>query len=68
MNENFVLELIEDLCKKKGLSHYRLSMKSGIHQSSLSTLMNRKSLPNIFTLDKICRGAGYDLGAILYFR
>lgn len=56
MDENFVLERIEDLCKKKGYSHYRLAMKSGVHQSSLSTLLNRRSTPNVFTLDKICKG------------
>lgn len=56
MDDNFVLDRIEELCKMKGLSHYRLALKSGVHQSSLSTLMNRKSTPNVYTLDKICKG------------
>lgn len=56
MDENFVLERIKELCKKKGYSQYRLAKKSGVHQSSLSTLLNRRSTPNVFTLDKICRG------------
>lgn len=56
MKEDFVLDRIEELYRKKGYTQYRLAKKSGIHQSSLSTLMNRKSTPNIFTLDKICKG------------
>lgn len=56
MDENFVLNRIEELCQKKGYSHYKLAMKSGVHQSSLSTLLNRKSTPNIYTLEKICKG------------
>lgn len=65
MDDNFVLDRIEELCKKKGMSHYRLALKSGIHQSSLSTLMNRKSTPNVFTLDKICKG--FDMTIAQFF-
>ena len=56
MDDNFVLDRIEELCQKKGISHYRLALRSGVHQSSLSTLMNRKSTPNVYTFDKICKG------------
>ena len=38
------------------MSRYRLSQKSGISQSSISNLLNRKSLPTLITLDKICTG------------
>lgn len=38
------------------MSRYRLAQKSGISQSSISTLLNRQSVPTIQTLEKICKG------------
>ena len=52
--ENYIIERIEELCEKKHMSRYRLAQKSGIAQSSISTLLNRKSVPTIQTLEKIC--------------
>lgn len=43
------------------MSRYRLAQKSGIAQSSISTLLNRKSIPTIQTLEKICDGFGITL-------
>lgn len=54
--ENYIIERIEYFCEKKRLSRYRLAQKSGIAQSSISTLLNRKSVPSIQTLEKICKG------------
>ena len=54
--ENYIIARIEQLCKKKGISRYRLAQESGIAQSSISTLLNRKSIPTIQTLEKICEG------------
>ena len=65
MNDNFVLDRIEELCREKGMSHYRLALKSGVHQSSLSTLMNRRSTPNVFTLDRLCKG--FDITLAQFF-
>lgn len=59
--ENYIIDRIEELCKQKKLSRYRLSQKAGISQSSLSTLMNRKSVPTIPTLERICEGMGITL-------
>ena len=61
MRDNYVLERIEQLCERKKLSHYRLARKSGIHQSSLSVLLNRNSTPNIYTLERICTGLDISL-------
>ncbi|MDO4179524.1 MAG: helix-turn-helix transcriptional regulator [Phascolarctobacterium sp.] len=61
IEDNFVLDRIEALCKKRGWSHYKLAMESGVHQSSLYTLLNRKNTPNIYTLEKICSGFGMTL-------
>lgn len=65
MDDNFVLDRIEELCREKSMSHYRLALKSGIHQSSLSTLLHRRSTPNVFTLDKICKG--FDITLAQFF-
>lgn len=61
LSENYVIERIEELCSEKKMSRYRLAQKSGIAQSSISTLLNRKSVPTIQTIDKICDGFGITL-------
>ena len=53
--ENYIIKRIEELCEKKHMSRYRLA------QSSISTLLNRKSVPTIQTLEKICNGLGITL-------
>ena len=55
-SENYIIDRIEQLCEKKHISRYRLAQKSGIAQSSISTLLNRKSVPTIQTVEKICEG------------
>ena len=55
-SENYIIDRIEQLCEKKHISRYRLAQKSGIAQSSISTLLNWKSVPTIQTLEKICEG------------
>jgi transcriptional regulator with XRE-family HTH domain len=59
--ENYIIDRIEQLCESKKMSRYRLAQKSGISQSSISTLLNRKSVPTIQTLEKICDGFGITL-------
>ena len=54
--ENYIIDRIEQLCGQKQMSRYRLAQKSGISQSSISTLLNRQSVPTIQTLEKICKG------------
>lgn len=59
--ENYIIERIEALCEEKQMSRYRLAQKSGLAQSSISTLLNRKSVPTIQTIDKLCDGFGITL-------
>lgn len=59
--ENYIIDRIESLCEKKHISRYRLSQKTGLAQSSISNLLNRKSVPTIPTLEKICEGLGVTL-------
>lgn len=59
--ENYIIDRIESLCEKKQISRYRLSQKTGLAQSSISNLLNRKSVPTIPTLEKLCEGLGVTL-------
>ena len=63
--ENYIITRIEQLCKRKNISRYRLSQESGIAQSSISTLLNRKRVPTIQTLEKICEG--FDITLAQFF-
>lgn len=59
--ENYIIDRIEELCKEKKMSRYRLAQRAGIAQSSISTLLNRKSVPTIQTINHICDGFGITL-------
>lgn len=59
--ENYIVDRIEYLCEAKHMSRYTLSQKSGISQASISTMLNRKTIPTILTLEKICEGFGITL-------
>ena len=65
LTENYIVERIEQLCETKQISRYRLAQRSGIAQSSLSTLLNRKSVPTFQTLEKICEG--FDISLAQFF-
>ena len=52
--EKYVADNIAELCKKRGISKYRLSQLSGISQSSLGRIIATESLPSLITLEKIC--------------
>lgn len=54
--ENYIIERIEKLCEMRKMSRYRLAQKSGISQSSISNLLNRRNVPSIQTLEKLCNG------------
>ena len=59
--EEYVAERIEELCKKRGVSKYRLSQLPGISQSSLGRIMVQENLPSLITLEKICIALGVTL-------
>lgn len=61
LTENYIIDKILQLCDQKDMSRYRLAQKSGVSQSSISTLLNRQSVPTIPTLEKICNGLGVTL-------
>ena len=53
-----VLKKINKLRLDRGWSVYRLSVESGISQSTLTNMFNRETLPSITTLECLCNAFG----------
>lgn len=53
-----VLKKINKLRLEKGWSVYRLSVESGLPQSTITNMFNRETLPSIATLESICAALG----------
>ena len=63
--ENFIVNRIEYLLRVRGMSRYNLAKRSGLPQSSISTILNRKSIPSYPTLARIC--SGFDISLAQFF-
>lgn len=61
MPEINVTERIKKLCAACSWTYYRLAKESGITYSTLSTMLNKETIPSIPTLEKICNGFGITL-------
>lgn len=55
---NYVLERIENICEKKGMSRYKLANDAKIPQTTLSNMFKNNTMPTLSTLQKICEGLG----------
>lgn len=53
-----VLKKINKIRLERGWSVYRLSVESGISQSTLTNMFNRETLPSITTLECLCNAFG----------
>ncbi len=53
-----VLKKINKIRIERGWSVYRLSVESGISQSTLTNMFNRETLPSITTLECLCNAFG----------
>ena len=53
-----VLKKINKLRLEKGWSVYRLSVESGVPQSTITNMFNRETLPSIATLESLCGALG----------
>lgn len=56
-----VLRKINKMRLNRGWSVYRLSVESGISQSTLTNMFNRETLPSITTLECLCNAFGVTL-------
>lgn len=61
MEEFDVLGRIQDLCRSRDWTYYRLAKASGIPYSTLSTMLRKTNAPTVHTLQKICNGLGITL-------
>lgn len=55
------LERLRQLMKDRGWTEYRLSVNSGLSQSTLANIFRRNNIPTIATLEAICKGFGITL-------
>ena len=55
------LQRIRELLDRYDWSVYKLSVKSGLPQSTLANMFARNNLPTIPTLEMICRGFGISM-------
>ena len=53
-----VLKRINSLRLEREWSVYRLSIESGIPQSTITNMFNRETLPSITTLEQLCAAFG----------
>lgn len=51
-----VLDRLNRLREARGWSMYRLSIESGLSQSTIANVFQRNAMPGIDTLEKICQG------------
>ncbi len=61
MKELQPLERIQELCQERGWSYYQLAKASGITYSTLNTMLNKKNMPSLPTLQKLCEGFGISI-------
>lgn len=56
-----VLDRLRRLQAEYGWSDYRIAKEAGLAQGTVSNLYKRNTIPNIFTLEAICKGFGLTL-------
>lgn len=61
-----VLKRINKLRLERNWSVYRLSVESGIPQSTLTNMFNRETLPSITTLEMMCNAFGITMSEFFY--
>ena len=57
-----VIARIQELCRERGWTYYRLAKASGIPYSTLNTMLRKTNTPTVPTLMKLCEGFGITLG------
>lgn len=54
MNETYILDHIEELCRERNWTHYELAKQANVPQSTIVNLFARTNQPTIGTLEKLC--------------
>ena len=61
MRDTDVIRHIQELCKERSWTYYRLAKEADIPYSTLNNMIHRTNIPTIPTLQKICDGFGITL-------
>lgn len=61
MEDFNVAARVQDLCKARSWSLYRLSKEAGMPYSSLSTILYKTAAPSIASIERLCNGFGITL-------
>lgn len=56
MEDIFVIEHIQEICRERNWSIYKLAKESNIPYSSLNAMLKHRHIPTIYNLIKICNG------------
>lgn len=65
MDNEKILDKIEELMRQRGMTRYRLSKASGIKHSTLTTMLNKRSIISISNLNKISHAFGLRLSEFI---
>ena len=58
MDDFNVAARVQDLCKARSWSLYRLAKEAGMPYSSLSTILYKAAAPSIASIERLCTGFG----------
>ena len=61
MNDFDVIGRINELCKARSWTYYRLAKESGIPYSTLNTMLHKTYVPTVPSLMKLCDGFGISI-------
>ena len=61
MEDFNVAARVQDLCKARSWSLYRLAKEAGMPYSSLSTILYKTAAPSIASIERLCTGFGITL-------
>ena len=59
--EDYIPKRVKELCSKHKVSKYRLAQLTDMSQTALANIMNKKSIPTVPTLERICDAFGISL-------
>lgn len=67
MIEDQIIERIQELCKRKHISLYRLAKNAELPYSSLNNILHRRTCPTVTTLERLCKGLNISLSEFFDF-
>lgn len=61
-----VLNRLHELQNERGWTDYETAKRAGLSHSTISNIYKRNTIPNIFTLEAICKGFGITLSQFFW--